>query len=261
MVYDRLLSWLGFFKKNKPQIYYWAYTNGINIEKKQLVELKNAGLNELRFNIAASGYNDPLVLKTIAYASEIFDHVAVEIPSIPDDFEKFITTLPFLEKKRIDFLNLHEYILVADDPNIKNAPAGRFIMNLDMRMNFHQNSLRNTEKIKSYSTENDFNIKINSCSLMKKEHQMFGRRLTMGAIFKEEHERLTDEGFLETIYFPGKMPLNLAENLKSYHIVDRSSFVHPDHFKRNESDAYLLKIIPKLGINDHPKVIDFTKIS
>jgi|WetSurSiteA1Bulk_404760.scaffolds.fasta_scaffold02128_2 uncharacterized protein len=261
IVYDRMLSWLDFFKKNQPQLYYWAYTNGIDIKKEQLVDLKNAGLNELRFNIAASGYNDPLVLESIADASEIFEHVTVEIPSIPDDFEKLIKTIPLLEKMRVDYLNLHEYLLVAGDPNSKNAPAGRFLMNLSMPMDYHQKSLLNTEKISSFCAENDFNIKINNCSLMKKEHQMYGRRITMGTLFKEDHEKLTKDGFLETIFSPGRISDEVDENLSNYHRADRSYFIHPDHFTKTGSDAYLLKIMPKLGVNDHPRVIEYTKLT
>jgi len=261
MVYDRMLSWLNFFRKNKPRLYYWAYTNGINIKNEQLDGLKNAGLNELRFNIAASGYIHPTILKTIAYASRLFEHVAVEVPSIPEDYELIKSVVPALNENGVDYLNLHEYILVPNDPNTKNAPKSLFLMNFDMNMDFHQESLTNTEKIKSLCAENNFNIKINSCSLMKKEHQMLGRRISMGTMLKEDHEKLTNEGFLETIYIPGEMITNLMENLKSYSKIDRSLFMHPDHFKRNESEAYLLKILPKLGINDLPKVIDFKKLS
>ena len=88
LVYDRMIAWLEFLKKQKPELYYWAYTNGINVKREQLEGLRNSGLNELRFNMAATGYNDPNILETITYAKEIFEFVAVEIPSIPEDFEK-----------------------------------------------------------------------------------------------------------------------------------------------------------------------------
>ena len=96
---------------------------------------------------------------------------------------------------------------------------------------------------------------------MKKEQQMLGRRMTMGAIFSEDHERLSSEGFLETVYIPGKDFTNLTESLKGYHKIDRSCFIHPDSFKGSDSDAYLLKIIPQLGINDFPKAINCTRLT
>lgn len=134
-------------------------------------------------------------------------------------------------------------------------------MNLSMPMDYHQKSLLNTEKISSFCAENDFNIKINNCSLMKKEHQMYGRRITMGTLFKEDHEKLTKDGFLETIFSPGRISDEVDENLSNYHRADRSYFIHPDHFTKTGSDAYLLKIMPKLGVNDHPRVIEYTKLT
>ena len=97
MVYDRMLKWLNLFKTNKPELYYWAYTNGIQLNKEQLHELERSGLDELRFNISASGYNDSTVLNNIGEATKIFRHVAVEIPSIPEDYERLVPVLPVLD--------------------------------------------------------------------------------------------------------------------------------------------------------------------
>lgn len=260
MVYDRMLDWLKYFKEHKPNLYYWAYTNGINVNREQMEGLKNAGLNELRFNTAASGYNDPKVLDTIANATELYDHVAVEIPSIPEDLKQLKAVLPVLDKLGVNYLNLHEYILVPKDPVSNTAPKGQFLMNHEMRMQYHEHSLANTGEIKSFCHDNKLNIRINNCSLKKKEHQMLGRRLTMGTLLKEDHEKLTADGFLETIYIPGKDEFNIMESLKRYHQIDRSSLFHPDQFKADGSNAFLLKILPRLGKDVLPKVLNYTKL-
>ncbi len=260
LVYDRMLTWLDFFKRHKPELYYWAYTNGINIKKEQLIKLKEYGLNELRFNIAASGYYNKSVLKTISSAKEIFDHVAVEIPSIPEDFEKLMKTLPALEKSGVDYLNLHEYILVPCDPASKNAPKGSFLMNYEMEVEYHQQSLSNTCRIKKICRENAYKLKVNNCSLCKKESQMRGRRLTMGYLLKEGHEKLTDDGFLQTIYVYKGTPHSLNETIKNYHLIDKSLLVHPDKYIKAENQAYLLTVLPALSISALPKVLNFKKI-
>jgi pyruvate formate-lyase activating enzyme-like uncharacterized protein len=260
LVFDRMLAWLKLFNKWKPELYYWAYTNGRNIQRNQMEELRRYGLNELRFNIAATGYNDPSVMKTITYATRIFDHVAVEIPSIPEDFEQLKVIIPVLEDSGVDYLNLHEYILVPGDPNTKKAPKSLFLMNFEMKIDFHLTSYANTEKIRDLCCINSWNIKVNNCSLNKKENQMLGRRLTMGAILKEDHEKLTDDGFLETVYFPGKDVENIQESLNNYHLINRSYFIHPDQYENDKTDVYLLKILPRLGIVDFPKVFNFIKI-
>jgi len=260
MVYGRMLSWLESLRKHKPDLYYWAYTNGINVKRSQMEELKNAGLNELRFNTAASGYDDPTVLKAISDAIDIYEHVAVEIPSIPEDLEQLKAILPALDKLGVNYLNLHEYILVPNDPNIKHAPKGQFLMNYEMRMQYHLHSLTNTENIKTFCKENNLKIRINNCSLRKKEHQMLGRRLTMGTLLKEDNEKLTEDGFLETVFVPDKNDVNIMDSLKKYHLIDRSCLIHPDHAEKTESTAYLLKILPRLGIDALPKVFNFNKI-
>ena len=96
-VYDRLVDWLTRFRNPFPKAYYWAYTSGLLVNKEKLHHLAGIGLNELRFNIAASGYDDPLILNHIESAVSILDHVAVEIPSIPQDFSRLTAVLPVLD--------------------------------------------------------------------------------------------------------------------------------------------------------------------
>jgi hypothetical protein len=77
---------------------------------------------------------------------------------------------------------------------------------------------------------------------------------------KEDHEKPTDDGFLETVYIPGKDAVSLNETLSHYHLIDRYCFIHPDQYKKDKTNAWLLKIVPKLGIYEHPRVFNFTKI-
>lgn len=254
MVFDRMLNWLQFFKKEKPDIYYWAYTNGLDVKKSQMQDLKSAGLNELRFNIAACGYQDKKVLDTIAEAKNIFEHVAVEIPSIPEDYERFEAILPELESIGVDYLNLHEYILMPNDHNSLHAPKKDFVMNYEMKMQYHSESHENTERIKEFCNKKNMNIKINNCSLEKKEHQMLGRRITMGTLLREDHEKPTKDGFLETVYIPGKDEQGVLNKPLEYQHIDPSQMLHPDHYDSDEREAYLLRIIPKLSLKGIPKI-------
>ena len=89
---------------------------------------------------------------------------------------------------------------------------------------------------------------------------MLGRRITMGSLLKEKHEEITKEGFLETIYISEGGNAEPMERLKDYHKMDRSCFVHPGRYENNSPDAYLVKILPKLGLESIPKVYDVTKI-
>ena len=76
LVFERLYDWLSFFKKRIPDMYYWVYTNGVAVNNNKLEWLKRAGLDEIRFNIAATGYNSPHVLENISQAARIIENVA-----------------------------------------------------------------------------------------------------------------------------------------------------------------------------------------
>ena len=77
MVYDRLLDWLVFFKKHLPAYYYWVYTNGLAVDKNRLEKLAKTGMNEIRFNIAATGYLSPEIWGKIKIARKYFPFVTV----------------------------------------------------------------------------------------------------------------------------------------------------------------------------------------
>ena len=85
-------------------IYIWLYTNGRLIDKNKLNALKQAGLNEMRFNIAAGHYD----LKAVKIAAGILDTVTVEIPAVPEDYEILKRCLPRLKAIGVAHLNLHQ---------------------------------------------------------------------------------------------------------------------------------------------------------
>ncbi len=85
-------------------IHKWLYTNGILITDEILGRLKNAGLNEIRFNLVAQGYK----LDKIKLASRYIDTVTVEIPAIPEDYERLCALLPQLVESDVKYLNLHQ---------------------------------------------------------------------------------------------------------------------------------------------------------
>ena len=66
--------------------------------------MKEAGLNEIRFDIAARKYD----LKAVAMATAIIDTVTVEIPAIPEDYEIVKRCLPRMKALGVAHLNLHQ---------------------------------------------------------------------------------------------------------------------------------------------------------
>ena len=87
------------------------YTNGDRIDEAILKELREAGLDAVRFNLVARGYDrTPLAL-----ALRVFDEVAVEVPVIPEDMERLKDMVLALDSLGVPFLNIHELFVCAEN--------------------------------------------------------------------------------------------------------------------------------------------------
>jgi uncharacterized protein len=214
LVFDRMLDWLRYFKKRLPESYFWAYTNGKRTQDSELQRLARAGLDEIRFNIAATGYGDESILEKVKTAVRLIPRVAVEVPSIPDDYGRLTGVLPDLDARGVRYLNLHEYVLMPGDPRRKNAAISWKAQNLTDNTAYDAGSPHNTEKIIQFCSDRRLRLRINDCGHLKKENQFLQRRLRMGRRFREKHERLTPGGLLETL-------LLLPEKLSGIEIRDR----------------------------------------
>ncbi|MFH0773282.1 MAG: radical SAM protein, partial [bacterium] len=105
LVFETLLSYISTIRREPgKQMYIWAYTNGDLVTKERAKQLAKAGLNELRFDIAARGYNfDPLLI-----AKKYLPTVTIETPIIPEDKKLLSVALQKAKKYQISFINLHE---------------------------------------------------------------------------------------------------------------------------------------------------------
>ena len=103
--YKKILTYIKKIRERLGKgIYIWLYTNGDLVDKNKLNALKEAGLNEIRFDIAARNYD----LKAVKMASAIIDRVTVEIPAIPEDYEILKKCLPRMKAIGVAHLNLHQ---------------------------------------------------------------------------------------------------------------------------------------------------------
>lgn len=261
-VFERMTEWLSYFHEHLPDTYFWTYTNGLRANDKNLRELADCGLNEIRFNITATNYNSPQIFKTVKAATSIFENVAIEIPSIPSDYQKLIDVLPYFDSIRVKYLNLHEYILTPDNPYKNLSLTNTFTLNKVSEVTFDPLSSQNTERIKDFCQKNGLKIRINDCSLQKKENQLLQRRLMMGEIFKNSYEELSDEGLLETHFiYPKEISTNDLKELFRSEGYDqlRQFFIHPKEVKDNtaiNSTTAKLSFLPPMSINDKRILLD-----
>lgn len=105
MTYDRTLSYVTKVKKRfGSTVYLWLYTNSILATEDKIAALVAAGMDEIRVDITAVDYS----LAKAAMAARILPTVTVEIPALPEDFERLRDLLPRMEDAGIRYLNLHQ---------------------------------------------------------------------------------------------------------------------------------------------------------
>jgi pyruvate formate-lyase activating enzyme-like uncharacterized protein len=104
LYFDRTLEYLKVLRQRcNPNLYIWLYTNGILADKSKLQALANENLNEIRFDIGATGFS----LDKVKLAKGIIPVITIEIPSIPEEKEKIISLLPQMIEAGVTNLNLH----------------------------------------------------------------------------------------------------------------------------------------------------------
>jgi pyruvate formate-lyase activating enzyme-like uncharacterized protein len=91
LFFDRTLQYLKQIRERcSPEIYTWMYTNGILAEEQKFRKLADAGLNEVRFDIGATGFK----LDKIGFAKGIIPNITIEIPAVPEEKEKLKKCCP-----------------------------------------------------------------------------------------------------------------------------------------------------------------------
>lgn len=194
LAYEKVLTYTRKIRKRLgKEFYIWMYTNGDLVDKNKLKALKEAGLNEIRFDIAARKYD----LKALKMAIGIIDTVSVEIPAIPEDYEILKRCLPRLKVAGVAHLNLHQLF-----PN--QHCYKRF---MDRHYTFlHQPTIPVLEsemtalRIIQYAVDKNIGLPINyCCSIYKHRFQQKGYRQRFQSYIKEGYEGSTESGFIRRL--------------------------------------------------------------
>ncbi|MDD2540480.1 MAG: radical SAM protein [Desulfuromonadaceae bacterium] len=85
-------------------VHLWLYTNGTLLTADLCNRLRDAGLNEIRFDLGAVRYN----LKKLRLAVGCIKTVTVEIPAVPEDEELLKLKMIEMTEAGVDHLNLHQ---------------------------------------------------------------------------------------------------------------------------------------------------------
>lgn len=80
------------------------YTNGDRLTDALLADLKDAGLDAVRFNLVAREFDTEPLERTLRY----FDETAVEVPVVPERLAQMKDMVLRLDALGVPFLNIHE---------------------------------------------------------------------------------------------------------------------------------------------------------
>ena len=195
----RLLKELELFREKRPDLYLWVYTNGLPLTKEILSDLAKAGLNELRFNMAATDYSNSHATSMLGHAVACLSTVTVEIPAIPNHAVPLLEALPIWSRMGVKHLNLHELINEPGTPS-GTIPGVREHCRMpdghECAFNPHSANLA----ADVFRTKDSFrlSIAVNFCSLQNKARQLRGRRHRLAGKMLQPHEYLLESGEAES---------------------------------------------------------------
>jgi pyruvate formate-lyase activating enzyme-like uncharacterized protein len=104
-------------KFSEANIHQHLYTNGTLATEESLKALGDAGLDEIRFNLAATNCSDK-VIENMEIAKKYIKCVGIESPMPPAFFERFLAKKKVILEAKPDFINCAE--LHLNENNIEN---------------------------------------------------------------------------------------------------------------------------------------------
>jgi len=185
----KLFDWVAWFTSRYPDKYYWVYTNGLLAGEESLRRLGELGVDEVRFNLAATGYDHPVVMENLAAAAQFIPHVTVEIPAIPEHAPKLLSCLASWCALGVEFLNLHELMYEPGTNSASMPGARRAIVTADgHRSEINPDSRALTLAVMQRVCDEGLPLSVNDCSLQSKIRQLRGRRKSLAPLVKASHE-------------------------------------------------------------------------
>lgn len=248
-VLERTLNYITWIKEHfGPSFYIWMYTNGDLITEKTLKKLKEAGLNEIRFNLAANGYDT----RPVKLACKYLETVTVEIPAIPEDEEKVKNLLLKLDKLGVHHLNLHElFFTFENSKRLKRRGYKPLLGSSWFEFYSNESPVYGSEltafHILDYALKEKISLPINFCSYYYKQNvQYLLSRLKEASIIKRPHEVITSDGFLKKIVIY-ESEKNLNQIIKQLNLrgVPRDQIVLFSRESRLETHIKNLKYLDK----------------
>lgn len=210
-------------KKFGADLYLWMYTSGVFANEDNLKKLRDAGLDEIRFNIGATKYR----LDNARKAVGIIDKVSAEIPAVPEDFELLKQKIREMQESGITYLNLHQLRLTPY--NCKNLIQRPYTFLHGKKVTVLESELT-VLRLLRYAGENALTLPINYCSFVyKNRFQAAAFRKRNAGVLRKPYEDITESGYIRSLWLAGDLDVLVQ---------------HTEDFSRKGADPKLWSLSP-----------------
>ena len=175
----------------------WLYTNGTLLTADLAAQLRDAGLDEIRFDIGANGYR----LDALRLAAGTIPTLTVEIPAIPEELTRLKAQLPALRDAGVQHLNLHQLRLTPY--NFPRLVGRGYTFLHGEKVTVLESELAALEVVR-HSLDTGAGLPVNYCSFVyKNRYQAQAARLRNSGFMAKSWEEPTAAGYLRTLTLHG----------------------------------------------------------
>jgi pyruvate formate-lyase activating enzyme-like uncharacterized protein len=201
ITFDKTLLFVSKIKRKfGSRMYVWVYTNGIAATREKLERLRDAGLDEIRFDISAHRYH----LENLGMATDVIKTVTVEIPAIPEDEDRLRTLLSRLEEMGVKHLNLHDLRCTTHNCRHLMQRGYRFLHGAKVTV---LDSELVALRLIDYAQDQGIEMPIHYCSFIYKERfQTSGHRKRLARFCSKPFESITGVGAIRRISLKAEPP-------------------------------------------------------
>ena len=198
MTPDLTLSYLNAVRKRcGDKVHLWLYTNGTLLTPDLCSRLRDAGLNEIRFDVGAVRYH----LKKLRLAVGCIPTVTVEIPAVPEDEELLKQKMVEMAEAGVNHLNLHQMRLTPYNFGPLTERGYTFIHG--EKVTVLESELCALRMVR-FGLEHCISLPVNYCSFPYKrrfQHAAARRRAALTVCVSSEE--VTETGYLRTLSATG----------------------------------------------------------
>lgn len=194
MTPDLTVAYLSAVRKRcGDDVHLWLYTNGTLLTADLCGRLKDAGLNEIRFDLGAVRYH----LKKLRLAVGCIPTVTVEIPAVPEDEELLKRKMVEMAEAGVNHLNLHQMRLTPYNFNPLVERGYTFLHGEKVTvLNSELCALRSIR----FGLIQGIPLPVNYCSFpYKRRFQSAAARRRAALTLCTSGETVTESGYLRTI--------------------------------------------------------------